>query len=168
MIRFTLFGGGASKKTAPSISPQAPPEEIAPTPQQAEPDPNAKQVLIVDDDPVFLTATRIKLQSAGFHVRTAKEASEAIAALGEKPADAILMDITFPADVCNGGMGSWDGFQIMSWLRGNPSAKGARFIMVSNSNSPADRQRAEQLGAVAYFQKPVDHQKLIAAVNGTN
>jgi CheY-like chemotaxis protein len=101
-------------------------------------------------------------------VRTATESSEAIAALGEQPADAVLMDIEFQPDVCNGGMGSWDGFQLMTWLRGNPAAKGARFIMVSNSGSPADRQRAQQLGVVAYFQKPLDHVQLFAAVNSAN
>jgi len=125
-------------------------------------------VLVVDDDPVFLRVTASKLQSAGFQVMTAKESSEAIAALGEQSADAVLMDITFQPDVCNGGMGSWDGFQLMTWLRGNPAARGARFIMVSNSNSASDRQRAQQLGAVAYFQKPLDYDGLFAAVNAGN
>jgi len=125
-------------------------------------------VLIVDDDPIFLKATAAKLQAAGFHVRTATEGSEVISTLGEEPADAILMDITFQPDVSSGGMGSWDGFQIMTWLRGYPAAKGARFIMVSNSDSESDRRRAKRLGAVAYFQKPVDHEQLFAAVNGAN
>ena len=125
-------------------------------------------MLIVDDDLVFLTATATKLQTAGFQVRTARESSEAIAALAEQPVDAVLMDITFQPDVCNGGMGSWDGFQIMTWLRGSPAAKGARFIVVSNSDSAADRQRALKLGAVAYFQKPLDLAQLLAVVNGAN
>jgi CheY-like chemotaxis protein len=86
-------------------------------------------------------------------VRTATK-FEAIAAW-RATGDAVLMDINFEPDVCNGGMGSWDGFQLMTWLRGSPAAKGARFIMVSNSDSASDRQRAHKLGAVAYFQKPL-------------
>jgi two-component system chemotaxis response regulator CheY len=107
----------------------------------------------------------MKLRAAGFEVTKAKESSEAITALGEYPTDAVLMDIDFPADVCNGGMGSWDGFQLMSWLRSLPTPKKPRFIMVSSSDSPANRQRAEKGGAVAYFQKPLDYEQLLAAVN---
>ncbi len=165
MIKFRLFGFGESQETAtpPSaeVENQQAPSSGGGTPGQ----PGGKRVLIVDDDPVFLRATAMKLQSAGFQVMTAKEGSEAIAALGDNPADAVLMDINFPADVCNGGMGSWDGFQIMTWLRGLPRAKGARFIMVSNSDSEADRQRARKLGAVAYFQKPLNHERLFEVVN---
>ena len=93
---------------------------------------------------------------------------EAIAALGEEPADAVLMDINFPPDVCNGGMGSWDGFQIMYWMRGLPTAKNTRFIMVSGSDSAAYRQQAKQLGAAAYFLKPLDHEQLFTAINAAN
>jgi DNA-binding response OmpR family regulator len=122
----------------------------------------------VDDDLVFLKVTAAKLKSAGFQVRTARESSEAIAALGAEPVDAVLLDITFAPDVCYGGMGSWDGFQLLSWLRGFPTEKAARFIMVSNSDAAADRQRALQLGAAAYFQKPLDHDRLVALVNAEN
>jgi CheY-like chemotaxis protein len=168
MIKFKLFGFGSSEKATHAPSPEAVVQE-APAPMEGTPaNPQGKRVLIVDDDPVFLMATATRLQSAGFQVRTARESAEAIAALGDEPADAVLMDINFQPDVCNGGMGSWDGFQLMTWLRGNPAAKGARFIMVSNSGSPADRQRAQQLGVVAYFQKPLDHVQLFAAVNSAN
>ena len=121
MIKFKVFGFRSSEKTA-SASP--PPEAALAAPPAAteglEARVQGKRVLIVDDDPVFLEATAMKLKAAGFRVRTAREGSEAIAALGEEPADAMLVDISFQPDVCYGGMGSWDGFQIMSWLRGNP------------------------------------------------
>jgi len=168
MIKFKLFGFGSSENTTPAPSPGVAVQEDSSFMDGTQTNVQGKRVLIVDDDPVFLTVTAKRLQSAGFQVRTAREGAEAIAALGEQPADAILMDITFQPDVCNGGMGSWDGFQIMTWLRGNPAAKGARFIMVSNSDSASDRQRAQQLGAVAYLQKPLDHDRLLAAVNAGN
>ena len=167
MTKFKLFGFGSSKKTTrASPSPEAAVPEASSDTGGTQGNVQGKRVLIVDDDPVFLKATAMKLQTAGFQVRGAREGSEAIAALGEQPVDAVLMDITFPPDVCNGGMGSWDGFQIMSWLRCNPAAKGARFIMVSSSDSAADRQRALKLGAAAYFQKPLDHDGLLAVVIG--
>jgi CheY-like chemotaxis protein len=169
MIKFKVFGFGSSEKTTPaSPGPEAAVPAVPADTEATQANVQGKRVLIVDDDPVFLRATVMGLQSAGFQVRTATDSSEAIAALGEQPADAVVMDINFQPDVCNGGMGSWDGFQTMAWLRGNPAATGARFIVVSNSDSAADRQRAKQLGAVAYFQKPLDLARLLAAVNGAN
>ena len=168
MIKFKLFGFGNNDETTTARPPEIGAEEASPCPEGAGIPAEGKRVLIVDDDPIFLKTTATKLQSAGFHVRTARESSGAIAALGDQPADAVLMDINFPPDVCNGGMGSWDGFQIMTWLRNNPAAKGARFIMVSVSDSAADRQRARQMGAVAYFQKPLDYDGLLTAMNAGN
>ena len=167
MIRFKLFGFDNKERKTPVPAPTDTAEAPS-VPDGTKEHLQGKRVLIVDDDRVFLTVTAAKLKSAGFRVRTARESAEAITALGEEAVDAVLMDITFAPDVCNGGMGSWDGFQLMSWLRGNPAARGARFIVVSNSDSAADRQRAKQLGAVAYFQKPLDRDRLVAAVNGAN
>jgi two-component system, NtrC family, sensor kinase len=160
------FGVGEETKSIPSPEMNAQPVQVPQVSIQAGP--QGKRVLIVDDDNVFLKLTARKLQSAGFQVRTARESSEAIAALSEEPADAILLDVYFPPDVGNGGMGSWDGFQLMTWLRGNLAVRDARFIMVSSSNSASDRQRAQQLGAVAWLQKPLNFDELVAVVNSQN
>lgn len=168
MMKFKLFGFGTGKEKTPPppAEPTAPQAPVSA--QEVQTNAGGKRVLIVDDDHVFLKATAAKLQSAGCRVRTATEGPAAIAALNEQPTDAILLDITFEPDVCNGGMVSWDGFQLMTWLRGNPAAKGARFIMVSGSDSPSDRLRAQKLGAVAYFQKPLDHDQLLEVLNAAN
>ncbi len=168
MIKFKLFGYGRSEQATPVPSQGETGQEARPSVETEPAKLNGKCVLIVDDDPVFLTATAAKLRSAGFQVNTAKEGPEAITALGEQRADTILLDINFPPDVGSGGTGSWDGFQLMIWLRGHPCARGTRFIMVSNSDSESDRRRAQKLGTVAYFQKPLDHAKLLAALNSEN
>lgn len=164
MIKFKLFG---FNKESEKAGRPAEPEDAGTSVsfEGGQNNPNGKRVLIVDDDAVFLRATAMKFQAAGLQVATARESSEAIAALSETPADAILMDIEFPPDVCNGGMGSWDGFQLMTWLRGMPTARGARFFMVSNSDSPEKRKRARDQGAMGYFTKPLNHEQLLAAVN---
>ena len=167
MIKFKLFGFDSKEAALPVPAPQEAADGRS-SPDEPQANLQGKRVLIVDDDLVFLNVTAAKLKSAGFRVRMARESAEAIAALADEPVDAVWLDINFAPDVCYGGMGSWDGFQLLSWLRGFPTAKGARFIMVSNSDAASDRQRALQLGAAAYFQKPLDHDRLVALVNADN
>jgi two-component system, sensor histidine kinase ChiS len=167
MIKFKLFGFDSKQGLLPVPAPKEAADGPS-SPDETQANPQGKRVLIVDDDLVFLKLTAAKMKSAGFRVRTARESAEAIAALSDEPVDAVLMDITFQPDVCNGGMGSWDGFQMLTWLRNLPTAKGARFIMVSNSDAASDRQRALQFGVAGYFQKPLDHDRLFALVNAEN
>jgi two-component system sensor histidine kinase ChiS len=167
MIKFKLFGFASQDGTLPASAPKEVADGTSSL-DETQSNPQGKRVLIVDDDLVFLRVTAAKLKSAGFRVRMARESGEAIAALSDEPVDSVLMDITFPPDVCNGGMGSWDGFQLMTWMRGLPAARGARFIMVSSSDAASDRQRAAQVGAVAYFHKPLDYDRLFAVVNAEN
>ena len=165
VMKFDLFGFRIQVESAgrSSSEPRAAGAQWSTTANDARP--TAKRILIVDDDPVFLKSTALQLTAAGFQVATAQTSSDAVAVLGEQPADVIVLDLQFPVDTAHRGMGTWDGFQPLSWLRSLPSTKGARFIIVSASDSPANRQRAQKLGAVAYFPKPLDHEKLIDAIN---
>ena len=157
MFSFKKFGFGR-KNPAPPVETQS-----AETTETSPANPNGQRVLIIDDDPVFARATSIKLRAAGFEVSTASDGSEAIAALGDNAPDAVLIDIDFPPDVAYGGMGSWDGFTLMDWLRGLPAAVSARFVMVSASDSEEFRRRARKLG-VTFLSKPLDHEDLLAAI----
>lgn len=157
MIRLKWFNFGGRRAGASSTEA---------TESAAAVDPNAKSVLIVDDDAVFVRATSMQLQAAGFQVSAANGTAEALQNIRDNAPDAVLMDIEFEPDVCNGGMGTWDGFQLMNWMRSFPNARKSRFIMVSNSDTPQHRTRAAKLGAVDYLAKPVQREQLCAAING--
>jgi two-component system OmpR family response regulator len=124
-----------------------------------------KRVLIVDDDQVILETTTRKLKAAGYNVYTVSEGSEAIAAVEQHKPEIILLDIHFPPDIANGGRNTWDGFQLMSWLRGLSGTQNTRFILIS-SDDPATLKRNRLAASVAVFQKPLDYKRLLAAMAG--
>ena len=124
-----------------------------------------KRVLIVDDDAVVRLVTSRVLRSKGYEVVTAADCSAAIAAVGEGRPDAILLDLDFPPDIASGGGLSWTGLHLMSWLRGLQNARGTRFIIITNSSSEQSRERALAAGAVGFFQKPIDYEGLVAAID---
>ena len=123
-----------------------------------------KTILIVDDDPVILKTISSKLGYDGYSVVTAQDGSEAIGAVRDAKPDLIVLDINFPPDVGAGGRVTWDGFQIMSWLRGLKEANHIPFIIMS-SGDPAQYERPSLArGALAFFRKPVDHKGLLLVI----
>ncbi len=151
-----------------------PPEEVAGTDAgeieaaievSAEPAP-PRTVLIVDDDLVILKTTSMTLQEAGYAVVTASDSTAAIAAFRKYTVDVLLLDINFPPDVANGGIGGWDGLQLMQWLRSLPEAKDVRFIIISGDDAAKWQNHPVAAAAAGFFQKPIDHAQLLAFLAG--
>ena len=53
----------------------------------------AKTILVVDDDPDFLTQQEVRLRAAGYEVRTAGSPDQAMEALQAGPVDLALVDL---------------------------------------------------------------------------
>jgi CheY-like chemotaxis protein len=129
--------------------------------------PAAKKILIVDDDPIILQTTALKLKSFGYGILIARDAAEAIGAVRKGKPDLILLDISFPPDVAHGGAVAWDGFLIMSWLQRIESARNIPVVIMTGGQPPEVRQRALSKGAVAFFHKPLDHDELLSVIRRT-
>jgi len=124
----------------------------------------AKKILVVDDNEIVLKTVSLKLQAAGYHVLTAMDGSDAVALARREIPDLILLDISFPADV--GGV-PWDGFRIMEWFHRLDAAKKIPVIVITGSEEAKTKERATAAGAVAFFQKPLEHDYLLKVVRAT-
>lgn len=124
---------------------------------------NPHKILIVDDDPVIVTAMSMKLRPAGYQVLSAADGSAAISAARKEKPDLILLDLNFPNDI---GL-SWDGFQIIAWLQRVDEAKKTPVIIVSGGDPAKFKNRALQAGAIAYLQKPIKNDELLALIKQT-
>ena len=123
-----------------------------------------KKILVVDDNEVILKTISLKLQAAGYHVVTALDGAEAVAAVRKDSPDLILLDISFPPDV--GGV-EWDGFRIMAWLHRLEAVKKTPVIIITGGEDAKFKARAVAAGAVAYFHKPIDHDDLLKVMRET-
>jgi CheY-like chemotaxis protein len=124
----------------------------------------AKKILVVDDNEIIIKTITLKLQGAGYQVIAAMDGSEAVALARKENPDLILLDISFPTDV--GGV-PWDGFRIMEWFHRLDSAKKIPVIVITGSEETKTRERATAAGAVAFFQKPLEHDYLLKVVRAT-
>jgi CheY-like chemotaxis protein len=124
----------------------------------------AKKILVVDDNEIVIKTITLKLQGAGYRVVAAMDGSEAVALARKENPDLILLDISFPTDL--GGV-PWDGFRIMEWFHRLDAAKKIPVIVITGSEEAAIKARATAAGAVAFFQKPLEHDYLLKVVRAT-
>ena len=124
----------------------------------------AKKILVVDDNEIVIKTISLKLQGAGYQVITAMDGSEAVALARKESPDLILLDISFPPDV--GGV-PWDGFRIMEWFHRLDNTKKIPIIVITGNEEPKTKERATTAGAVAFFQKPLEHDYLLKVVRAT-
>jgi len=120
-----------------------------------------KKILIVDDDGVVVTSLGIKLKANGYDVLKAQDGSTAVNMIRTQKPDAILLDINFPPEFM---AVTWDGFQIMEWLRRLEEGAKTPIFIITGGDPEKYVSRARDLGAMAFFRKPVVHEQLVAAL----
>jgi chemotaxis family two-component system sensor histidine kinase/response regulator PixL len=126
-------------------------EALQKTPAEA----HEKKILLIGDDQELLQGLRIRLRSYGFDVHLAPNAP-----LGAHPAlktrpDLIIFDIGLP-----GG----DGYLNMTRLRSHLPLAHVPIILITAADASTPQERALKSGADAFFQKPIDNQQLLAAI----
>lgn len=120
-----------------------------------------KKILIVDDDGVVISSLTIKLKANGYDVAKAQDGSTAVNVVRTQKPDAILLDINFPPEFLSV---TWDGFQIMEWLRRMEDTAKIPIFIITSGDPEKYVARARDMGAVAFFRKPVVHEQLVAAL----
>jgi CheY-like chemotaxis protein len=127
---------------------------------------STKKILVVDDNEVILKSVLQKLTAGGYQVTTAIGGPEALSVVRKDKPDLILLDLAFPPDATNVGGPLQDGFFIIQWLRRAPETEKIPIIMISATDPEKFKDRALSAGVVASFRKPIDTEKLLAAIHG--
>jgi FixJ family two-component response regulator len=110
-------------------------------------------VYVIDDDKSVRTAFSRLLRSADLRSESFSTADEFLRASKQKKNACILMDIRMPGS---------SGFDLQKELMA--SGVTLPVIIVSASDDSAVRENARELGAVAFFRKPIDDQALLDAI----
>jgi two-component system cell cycle sensor histidine kinase/response regulator CckA len=104
-------------------------------------DGRGRTVLVLDDEPLNLKLTALRLRHAGYEVETAGAGEEALEKARRRPPDAFLSDVL---------MSSMDGFAFCGAVRRDPRLAGIPVVLVSASYAEeGDRELARKVGANA-------------------
>jgi twitching motility two-component system response regulator PilG len=114
-----------------------------------------KRVLIVEDEESLLDLQTILLTIRGYDVVGVRDGMEALAEIGRRLPDLVLLDIMLP------GM---DGFEVCRRIRANPHSRGLPVVMLTAKKGGSDREEAMAAGASAYITKPFKSSQVIDVV----
>lgn len=126
-----------------------PPTPIGPAAQPQE----RPLVLVVDDSLTVRRSSQRLLERHGYAVALARDGVEALERIGERPPMALLLDIEMPR---------MDGFELLAALRADAALCMLPVLMITSRIADRHRERAQQLGVLAYLGKPFDEDTLLS------
>ncbi|HSE32234.1 MAG TPA: diguanylate cyclase [Pyrinomonadaceae bacterium] len=111
-------------------------------------------ILVVDDNPDKLRLLEAALRLAGYHVNTATDGEEALAAVESYQPDLIITDVMMPR---------MNGYELAERIRSNPRTRFIPVIMqTAAGRGSEDSRRASEVGALGYITDPTDIDLLLA------
>jgi DNA-binding response OmpR family regulator len=118
------------------------------------------KILLVDDDPDFVEATRTVLESVPYEVVVAHDGDEALDIVGEVQPDLVLLDIIMPTK---------DGFLVCEKLKSDADLWHIPVIMLTSlsqriSETAYSVQDGMMLEADDFIDKPVRPAELLARI----
>lgn len=123
---------------------------------------SSKKILIVDDDPDFVEATKVVLESKGYEVYFATNKGEAIERIKSKLPDLIIMDVMMDR--------MSDGFDLTRKLKSDERYKKIPILMLTSVKTKTGFKFSAAAGDEGwlpvddYAEKPLGPNELISKV----
>lgn len=143
-------GGFAIGRNGSNGSAPATPKPIEDSPRLVQ-----QALLIVDDDPDFVSAIQCRLEWCHFVVITANTEEGALEKAAKEQPDVVLLDIDMQA---------MDGYDVLKRMRKNPALKDTPVIIVTARCEPKDISASLSFGIAEFVSKPFDHTELTEKV----
>ncbi len=115
------------------------------------------QVLVVDDDPRFLSALARAFKPFDDEVslRTVENGIDALLLVGEIRPDVLILDLRMPG---------LNGYDLLERLRDNAATRNIQVVVVTGEADEATAVKCKEMGAVACLVKPVKVQTLLDTI----
>jgi CheY-like chemotaxis protein len=122
-----------------------------------------KTVIIIDDDPDVVEATKVVLESAGFATATASTGRQGVERIRKGGIDAIILDVMMARDT--------EGFQIAQDLKGDPQTAKIPIVMLTSISKRTGFEFSAEtdkdfMPVEVFLEKPVDPKRLIEVIKG--
>ena len=119
----------------------------------------SKKILIVDDDPDLVLATRLVLESAGYEVSEATTGEECLQKMQAEKPDLVLMDVMMANPL--------DGYFATQQISDDPELSQIPILMVSSITTSQHAETFptnQYLNIREFISKPIEPEQLLAKV----
>jgi len=103
-----------------------------------------KRILVVDDEPDFVRAITIILESNNYEVTVANDGQEGLNLARSQKPDLIILDLMLP---------KMDGYKVCRFLKFDEKFREIPIIMLTARGQEEDKILGQQMGADAYIVK---------------
>ncbi|MFT7644364.1 MAG: CheY-like chemotaxis protein [Candidatus Paceibacteria bacterium] len=114
------------------------------TPMETSPTAKGTRVYVVEDDPLLRDLLSMKFVKSSFPFAFSKDGKQAIAHIKQFQPDVVILDLMLPGV---------DGFDLLFEIKNDPLVKDIPVIIFSNRDVSTDRQKAQEMGAAAFYVK---------------
>jgi len=113
-----------------------------------------EKILVVDDDDAIRRLMRLELCESYVVIDSGEPEQGLALALEHKP-DAILLDLRMP---------NYSGYELLQTFTAFSHTQKIPILIVSGEGGAQTKEQCKQLGAYAYFEKPIDFDALRASL----
>jgi len=125
--------------------PPPPSQKEKTVPKESNSSPNAKNILLVDDDPLIIRMYQKKLSADGYDISIAFNGEEAMTEIMKIKPSLIFLDVMMP---------EMNGVEVLKKLKSDPNTENIPVIILTNlGDKPEDVDKAKELGALDYLVK---------------
>jgi len=113
---------------------------------------SSKKILLVEDEPEFRMALRMRLEANGYEIIEAEDGVMGLDLARNQKPDLIVLDIMLP---------KMDGFKVARLLKFDEKHKHIPIIMLTARAQQSDKETGLAVGANAYLTKPFKPQEIL-------
>lgn len=117
--------------------------------------PSAKKILLIEDEPEFRQALRLRLEANGYEVVEAEDGVMGLDMARNIRPDLIILDVMLP---------KMDGFKVARLLKFDTQYQDIPVLMLTVMSQASNIKMGKTVGADAYMTKPYQPQELLDTV----
>jgi DNA-binding response OmpR family regulator len=114
-----------------------------------------KKILLVEDEPDFRLAVRIRLQANGYDVIEAEDGIAGLDMARNQAPDLVILDVMLP---------KMEGYKVARLLKFDEKHRKMPIIMLTARSQQADKDTGLAVGSDAYLTKPFQPEELLSVI----
>lgn len=118
---------------------------------------------MVEDDQEAMDSTAMLLRGQGHEILEARDGPNAVSCILSRKPQLVILDLGLASPDPQRCL-EFDGYTVLAWINRMEASKRIPIVVLTSTAASIGKNRALELGACAYLEKPVEAQKLLTTI----